>query len=131
MTTGYTTLLSFNLQRNYYIVTIHYSSSENLEKVLLWGCFKIHVLSTCSTHGCYISTKSCISKPPATGSFRGLKSAQGNLEHLKNLEIRDYVSAGPVSDSPREYLCRLRCGSCSARRTPNSAASLPAPSATE
>ena len=71
---------------------------------------KYDLLSKCSTHGCYISTKSCISKLPKSITFWGSKPPQ---EHRKKLEIRYYVGPEyvflhnstliPAASSPWDY----------------------------
>ena len=76
--------------------------TSNLKNFNCFEASKHNLLSKCSTHGCYMLTKSCILKPPTSSSFLGLESLQTNLENYENrLEIRCHVGPDQYREPPK------------------------------
>ncbi len=57
-----------------------------------------------NVHGYYISTTSCILKPPTSSSFLGLESLQTNLENHENkFEICCHVGPDQYREPPKPH----------------------------
>ena len=75
----------------FFLETSHFESYH-----LFLGASTYNCLSNCNTHGYYILTTSCISRPLTSCSFRGLQSLQTNVENLETKKFAiTWGRAGP------------------------------------